>query len=105
MPAVLVRHDEILRAAIEGHDGVVLSEMGDGVAGPVRVAVGCGGCRGGSPTRVGRRLVGRGVRCALAWVCTRGRARCARMLCELAVADDEETMGQVVAAELGVSQR
>ena len=32
MPAVLVRHDEIVRGAIEGHGGVVFSEMGDGMA-------------------------------------------------------------------------
>src|SRR6476646_4963710 len=32
MPAALVRHDEIVRRAIEAHDGVVLSEMGDGMA-------------------------------------------------------------------------
>ena len=32
MPAALVRHDEIVRGAIEGHGGVVLSEMGDGMA-------------------------------------------------------------------------
>ena len=33
------------------------------------------------------------------------RVRHGAWLCELAVADDDETMGQVVAAELGVSQR
>ncbi len=32
MPGALVRHDEILRGAIEGHGGVVFSEMGDGMA-------------------------------------------------------------------------
>ena len=32
MPAALVRHDEILHNVIEGHGGVVLSEMGDGMA-------------------------------------------------------------------------
>src|SRR5436190_23347495 len=32
MPAALVRHDEIVRGAIEGHGGVVFSEMGDGMA-------------------------------------------------------------------------
>jgi len=32
MPAALVRHDEIVRHAIEAHDGVVVSEMGDGMA-------------------------------------------------------------------------
>ena len=32
MPGALVRHDEIVRGAIEAHDGVVLSEMGDGMA-------------------------------------------------------------------------
>ena len=29
MPGVLVRHDELLRGAIERHGGVVFSEMGD----------------------------------------------------------------------------
>src|SRR5262245_17497894 len=32
MPAALVRHDEIVRSAIESHGGVVFSEMGDGMA-------------------------------------------------------------------------
>ncbi len=32
LPGALVRHDEILRGAIEGHGGVVFSEMGDGMA-------------------------------------------------------------------------
>ena len=33
MPGALVRHDAIVRGAIEGHGGAVLSEMGDGMAG------------------------------------------------------------------------
>jgi predicted ATPase len=32
MSAALARHDEILRDAVETHDGVVLSRMGDGIA-------------------------------------------------------------------------
>src|SRR5215831_4324645 len=32
MSSALARHDEILRNAVDTHDGVVLSRMGDGVA-------------------------------------------------------------------------
>src|SRR4029078_5115789 len=42
MPAALVRHDEILRGAVEAHEGVVLSEMGDGMAAAFASPVGAG---------------------------------------------------------------
>src|SRR4029453_17819923 len=32
MSDALARHDEILRTAVDAHDGVVLSRMGDGIA-------------------------------------------------------------------------
>src|SRR5262245_30276826 len=40
MPAALVRHDEILRTAIDCHGGVVVSEMGDGMAAAFESAAG-----------------------------------------------------------------
>jgi class 3 adenylate cyclase len=33
-PEALEGHDEIVRGAVEGHGGVVFSEMGDGMAAP-----------------------------------------------------------------------
>ena len=41
MRAALARHDEILRDAVEAHDGVVFKTTGDGIARGVRVGAGC----------------------------------------------------------------
>ena len=75
MPAALVRHDEIVRSAIEAHDGVVLSEMGDGMA---AVFASAGGCGDRGRSRLSARCETspgvRSVRCGHGWACTRARA-------------------------------
>ncbi len=53
MRAALAAHDEVLRTAIEAHDGFLFKHTGDGVVRRVRLAEVCGRCGGGRAAGAG----------------------------------------------------
>ena len=72
MPAALARHDELLRAAIEAHDGRVVKTTGDGVHAVFASVRRCDGRGGRGAVRARPQSRGRRPgRCGCGWVCNR----------------------------------